>query len=133
MSWGAFLYQKSVQNHVFYDVFGLFRVSGTFASKSDLLKALGSDLGGLGSLLGASWGPLGAASGRPGGLLGALGTPGGRLGGLLRASWGHFWGPKRVLEASWGLFLVPNQFFLHFFKGPKAPTPCKNQCVFYTF
>ena len=58
VSWGAFLYPKSVQNHVFYDGFWHFRVSATFASKNDLLRALGGDLGRLGSLLGASWGLL---------------------------------------------------------------------------
>ena len=88
MSWDVFLYQKSVQNHVFYDVFWLFRVSGTFASKSDLLKAFGSDLGGLGSLSGASWR-------LPGASWGLLGVSWGRLVGALVPSW-------RLLGASWG-------------------------------
>ena len=86
----------------FTSVFCVFAFWTFFASKNEILRALGGDLGGLGSLLGAPWGLLGASWGRPGASWGRLGGVLGRLGRVLGASWARL---GRVL----GPFLVPKK------------------------
>ena len=102
-----------------------FSCFGYVCLRKDLLRALGSDLGGLGSLLGASWGLLGAS-------WGVLGASWVRLGDAWGASWGHpggllgqLLGPKTRLGGLLGPIFGTESVFYTFSKARKPQNPVK--------